>query len=171
MSIAEDERLAGQVSNPAIRLACPKEGDASPPAGWPDGTTPLYPNVASWVDRWLCPNMEREITRTVEWCPMWWDHPEAVERLEALWEAWELGRIGGGTWKSTWWVTHADRHLPRLCHPDTGPFGHCHTKHRRDTRAWTSEPIPAEWIFRRPPTASRTSAPDPAMREAERVDG
>jgi hypothetical protein len=115
--------------------------------------------------------MEREITRTVEWCPRWWDHPEAVERLEALWEAWELGRIGGGTWKSAWWVTHADRHLPRLCHPDTGPFGHCHTKHRRDTKAWRSEPIPADWTFRRPATASRASTSDPAMREEERVDG
>jgi hypothetical protein len=113
--------------------------------------------------------MEREITRTVEWCPMWWDHPEARERLEALWEAWELGRIGGGAWKSTWWVAHADRHLVRLCHPDTGPFGHCHSKHRRDTKAWRSEAIPTERAFRLPPPASDVAA-NPPLKE-ERRDG
>ena len=48
---------------------------------------PAYPNSATWVARWLCPNLEREIKRTFEWCPQWWDHPEAVQRIEALWRA------------------------------------------------------------------------------------
>ena len=51
------------------------------PIGAPE---PAYPNSATWVARWLCPNLEREIKRTFEWCPQWWDHPEAVQRLEAL---------------------------------------------------------------------------------------
>jgi hypothetical protein len=38
---------------------------------------PAYPNSATWVARWLCPNLEREIKRTFEWCPQWWDHPRS----------------------------------------------------------------------------------------------
>jgi hypothetical protein len=132
-----------------------EDGCATAPL-WPAGSSPLYPDTASWVVEWLCPRMEREITRTVEWCPRWRDHPEAVERLDALWEAWEFGRIGGGSWKSAWWLTHADRHLPRLCHPDTGPFGHCHTRHRRDTKAWSSEPAPNEAPVPAPTTTLTT---------------
>ena len=49
-----------------------------------------------------------------------------------------------------------DRHLPRLCHPDTGPFGHCHTRHRRDTKAWTSEPAPNEAPMPAPTTTLTT---------------
>ena len=169
MSIAEDDRALEPQPRRAIEHDVPERGDASPPITWPPGKSPVYPDVALWVDRWLCPHMEREITRTVEWCPMWWDHPEARERLEALWEAWELGRIGGGAWKSTWWVAHADRHLVRLCHPDTGPFGHCHSKHRRDTKAWRSEAIPTERAFRLPPPASDVAA-NPPLKE-ERRDG
>ena len=121
-----------------------EDGCATAPL-WPAGSSPLYPDTATWVAEWLCPRMEREITRTVEWCPRWWDHPEAVERLDALWEAWEFGRIGGGPWKSAWWLTHADRHLPRLCH-----------RHRRDTKAWTSEPAPNEAPMPAPTTTLTT---------------
>ncbi len=134
----------------------PQEDGCATAPRWPAGSSPLYPDTATWVAEWLCPRMEREITRTVEWCARWWDHPEAVERLDALWEAWEFGRIGGGPWKSAWWLTHADRHLPRLCHPDTGPFGHCHTRHRRDTKAWTSEPTPNEAPMSAPTTTLTT---------------
>ena len=118
----------------------------------------VYPDVGAWVERWLCPIMEREIIPSVQWCPQWWDHPEAVERLEALWEAWEIGRLGGGAWKSAWWVTHADRQLSRLCHPDTGPFGSCHREHRRETKPWTSDPVPDDWPLRPTDVSIATAA-------------
>lgn len=146
MSLAETEPPVGTTP-----LASPLD------PVWPEGHSPHYPNTATWVSEWLCPTMEREITRSVAWCPMWWDHPEAAERLDALWEAWELGRLGGGTWKSAWWVQHADRHLSRLCHPDTGPFGHCHSTHRRDTPAWRSEPIPANDVSEISPQTTSTT--------------
>ena len=31
----------------------------------------------------------------LHWCSQWWDHPEAVSRLEALWKAFEVRRDPG----------------------------------------------------------------------------
>jgi hypothetical protein len=109
---------------------------------------PAYPDSATWVVRWLCPNLEREIKRTFEWCDQWWDHPEAVQRLEALWRAWEVLRLDGGTGMNTWWVDHADPQLAVLCNPDIGPFGHCHTTHGRDIAPLAATEPPADWALR-----------------------
>src|ERR1039458_1042765 len=122
---------------------------------------PAYPNSATWVSRWLCPNLEREIKRTFEWCPQWWDHPEAVQRLEALWRAWEFLRLDGGTGMSTWWVDHADTHLALLCNPDIGPFGHCHTTHGRDIAPLSATKPPDDWPHWVPEAATDSTSPRP----------
>jgi hypothetical protein len=106
---------------------------------------PAFTNSAAWVAQWLCPNLEREIKRTFEWCPQWWDHPEAVQRIEALWRAWEFFRHADATGMSTWWTDHADPHLAILCNPDIGPFGHCHTTHGRDIAPLRTTEPPDDW--------------------------
>ena len=106
---------------------------------------PAFTNCADWVTQWLCPNLEREIKRTFEWCPQWWDHPEAVQRIEALWRAWEFFRYADATGMSTWWTDHADPHLAVLCNPDIGPFGHCHTTHGRDISPLRTTEPPDDW--------------------------
>jgi hypothetical protein len=131
---------------------------------------PAYPNSATWVARWLCPNLEREIKRTFEWCPQWWDHPEAVQRLEALWRAWEILRLNGGTGMSTWWVDHADHHLSLLCNPDIGPFGHCHTTHGRDIAPLRATEPPDDWPHWVTYAATDSTSPRPLTSE-DRTDG
>jgi hypothetical protein len=126
---------------------------------------PAYPDSATWVTKWLCPNLEREIKRTFEWCPQWWDHPEAVQRIEAMWRAWEVLRLNAGTGMSTWWVDHADRHLALLCNPDIGPFGHCHTTHGRDIAPLTTTQVPEDYQHRVTGTASPSAPPIPAAAE------
>ena len=126
---------------------------------------PAYPDSATWVARWLCPNLEREIKRTFEWCPQWWDHPEAVQRLEALWRAWEVLRLDGGTGMSTWWVDHADPQLALLCNPDIGPFGHCHTTHGRDITPLRTTDPPDDWPLRLTDTGHRRLATEPGGEE------
>jgi hypothetical protein len=106
---------------------------------------PAFTNSATWVEKWLCPNLEREIKRTFEWCSQWWDHPEAVQRIEALWRAWEFFRHADATGMSTWWTDHADPHLAILCNPDIGPFGHCHTMHGRDIAPLRTTKPPDDW--------------------------
>lgn len=48
------------------------------------------------------------------WAADWWNYPEAVSRLEALWRAWEHLRLDPATGTSTWWRDHADHHMPIL---------------------------------------------------------
>ena len=126
---------------------------------------PAYPNSATWVARWLCPNLEREIKRSFEWCPQWWDHPEAVQRLEALWRAWEILRLNGGTGMSTWWVDHADHHLALLCNPDIGPFGHCHTTHGRDVAPLRATEPPDDWPHWVTESGTKSAPPRPRTSE------
>ena len=131
---------------------------------------PAYPNSATWVAKWLCPNLEREIKRTFEWCPQWWDHPEAVQRLEALWRAWEFLRLDPGIGMSTWWVDHADAHLALLCNPDIGPFGHCHTTHGRDIAPLRATEPPDDWPHWVTDAATDGTSPRPLTSE-DRTDG
>ena len=123
---------------------------------------PAFPDTATWVAKWLCPHLEREIKRTFEWCPQWWDHPEAVQRLEALWRAWEVLRVRGGSGMSTWWVDHADHHLARLCNPDIGPFGHCHTTHGRDIAPLRTIDPPDGWRADQTDAVNTAPTPNPA---------
>ena len=55
------------------------------------------------------------------WAARWWDYPEAHARIDALWRAWEHLRLDGATGSSTWWIEHADHHMPILMSPE-GPF-------------------------------------------------
>jgi hypothetical protein len=130
-------------------------------SGDEDEREPFYPNSAAWVAQWLCTTLEREPKRTFDWCSSWWDHPEAVQRLEALWLAWEHLRLDPGDGMSTWWVDHADPHLAVLCNPDVGPFGQCHTAHRSDIAPLHSDPIPD----------NRAGEPVPAMTDTTSDQG
>lgn len=55
------------------------------------------------------------------WAARWWQHEEAIIRLEALWRAWEHLRLDPATGMSIWWRDHADHHMAALMSPD-GPF-------------------------------------------------
>ena len=58
---------------------------------------------------------------TYRWAADWWNYPEAIARLEAMWRAWEHLRLDGATGSSRWWIEHADHHMPILMSTD-GPF-------------------------------------------------
>lgn len=55
------------------------------------------------------------------WAARWWDYPEALARIDALWRAWEHLRLDPATGSSIWWIEHADHHMPILLSPE-GPF-------------------------------------------------
>ena len=71
------------------------------------------------------------------WAARWWDYPEALARIDALWRAWEHLRLDGATGSSTWWIEHADHHMPILMSPE-GPFAKSEDKNN------ASEPLPYE---------------------------
>jgi hypothetical protein len=39
------------------------------------------------------------------WCPQWWDHPEAVMRIEGMWRAWEQMRKADAALGIAAWFT------------------------------------------------------------------
>lgn len=96
----------------------------------PDQPPTHYPNVAAFVEEYLRYIFQRQVTDTTDavWCPEWWEHTEAVIRLDALWRAWEHYRTNEKTGLSTWFTVHADRHMKKLLDP-SGPFKYCNPRH------------------------------------------
>jgi hypothetical protein len=100
---------------------------ATPPVddGGPD--TPL-PTCYKSTDEFVRDYLRWVYSRRIDgrgvgrvWSARWWDSPEAVVRLEALWRSWENLRLDGATGLSFWLRDHADYHMNVLFDPD-GPF-------------------------------------------------
>jgi Domain of unknown function (DUF4913) len=93
-------------------------GEETPPAL-------IYATLEDFVREQLAPTYRRALdnpTRT--WCPQWWNHAEAIGRLDALWRAWEHLRQDPATGMSVWFRDHADHHMAVLLDSD-GPFKRC----------------------------------------------
>ena len=101
-----------------------------------------FPGLEEWVVGWLAPTVRRQHNEnTFRWCPQWWAHPEAISRLNGLWEAWENARTDGAIAMLGWWQV-LDHHLTLLTSTG-GPFAQCtHTGHRSDGNPLTTAPSP-----------------------------
>ncbi|MBW0115285.1 DUF4913 domain-containing protein [Pseudonocardia sp. KRD-169] len=66
----------------------------------------------------------RPLRGELTWCPLWWEHPEAVFRLEALRRAWTELAPEPGAAMSIWIRDHLDPCLRELLTP-LGPFADC----------------------------------------------
>lgn len=75
------------------------------------------------------------------WCPRWFEHPEAVSRLEAVWRAWESAGNDPGAGVSNWYRDHADYHMAVLLDP-TGPFEGCSVRGHKPDLA--PQPLPVD---------------------------
>ncbi len=92
-----------------------------------DAPTTLYGSVAEWVADFLAVAYAREVRVNGAhhyWCSQWWRHPEALDRLDALWRAWEALRRDPATGPAVWWKDYADPLMTVLLSRD-GPFGQC----------------------------------------------
>lgn len=96
-------------------------GEAGAPA--PD---PEFSSVYEFVEDHLVVLYARKMAFKQDrlWCPRWFEHAEAVSRLEALWRAYEQLRLEPGTGMSVWWRDHADHHM-RALFDTAGPFEGC----------------------------------------------
>jgi len=87
----------------------------------------LFPSVYAFVPNFLAIVYARPVGDQItgfRWCSTWWEHPEAVSRLEALWKAFETLRQDPTTGAAVWWRDFADPTMSALCSPD-GPFKQC----------------------------------------------
>jgi hypothetical protein len=100
--------------------------------------------LADWVHYLLLPVYGREISTTRPWCAKWYEHPEAVARLHALWLAWQqlTDSEAGLSGPSTWHRDHLDQAMVHLRAPD-GPFAACTTSPTRPTHRVLATPAPS----------------------------
>ncbi|MEV1179207.1 DUF4913 domain-containing protein, partial [Nonomuraea sp. NPDC049784] len=82
--------------------------------------------LQQWVEHLLIPEYlsDRIPSSTAPWCPLWWEHPEAVNRLHALWLAFQERtdpEAGGFTGPDSWHRDSLDPVLRELRAPN-GPF-------------------------------------------------
>lgn len=112
---------------------------------------PLYNNVETWVNEWLSPLLRRQTNTKksgveLAWCPQWWRHAEAIDRLESMWRAWEGARASEDPASTAhWWLTIADPMLAVLLDADTGPFSACRRAGHQELPALPLQEPPDGW--------------------------
>ena len=133
-------------------------GGQDPPAAPPEETPaagadeaavkPVYPHADEWVRHvfvLLLGEYKRQTAPGrgdgLRWCPRWWAHPLALDRLESLWRAWEALRLDPGTGLSVWYRDHFAPALADLTGAD-GPFRKCSEERHAETEAAIALPAP-----------------------------
>lgn len=88
-----------------------------------DGPQLYFASLSEFVGAVVVQLYRRHVGRTgqYKWSARWWNNPEAVTRLEAMWRAWEHLRLDPATGTSTWLLAHGDPHMRVLLAKD-GPF-------------------------------------------------
>lgn len=110
-----------------------------------------FPTVYAFVREYMCEVYAFEIraqTTEFRWCRRWWEHVEAVARLEACWKAFEAMRRDPGAGMSSWFRDHADPCMGRLTSPE-GPFSRCDAEQHRIRPALPMDAPPA-WLTDHP---------------------
>jgi hypothetical protein len=108
----------------------------------------LFPAFLEWVEEHLSVvEYTHSDKSTAAWCPEWWKHPEAVERLWACFEAREQARQDAAAHMdalSDWWLTHWDRHAAILLDAKAGPFRRCDRNlgHLHDSNGVEDQRVP-----------------------------
>jgi hypothetical protein len=90
----------------------------------------VFDDVESWVEGWFVNAYARSSAGWGHWCPEWWRHPEATERLTALWHSWEAAQKNTATGMAHWYVMYADPIFGQLT-DSRGTFASCSDVHGR----------------------------------------
>jgi len=104
----------------------------------------VYPNLEAWVAGWFVRTFARYPGPDRRWCARWWDHPEAIHRLEDLWRSWEALRLKEDLGMSTWLREHLDPQRDRLM-AEGGPFHSCDKDNHELPPDLAAVPAPAGW--------------------------
>ncbi|WP_219812347.1 DUF4913 domain-containing protein [Rathayibacter sp. AY1C7] len=109
------------------------------PAPGEEAVTTHYGSADEFVRKQLISTYRRRVIAYgsgggMRWKAAWWESKEAVQRIEALWRAWEAARRDETDGPSTWWVNHCDPHMNVLLSMD-GPFADSRRERRRRSAA------------------------------------
>jgi hypothetical protein len=87
-------------------------------ATWWEATGDERAGMLALVDEFARPGQQ------IRWCARWWDHPEAVLRLDAMWRTWEAAALDPVRGIAVWIRDYLDPNLAVLFSP-AGPFADC----------------------------------------------
>ncbi|RJQ66192.1 DUF4913 domain-containing protein [Pseudonocardiaceae bacterium YIM PH 21723] len=104
----------------------------------PEQVSPQAPTLEvlhAWVGLLIapmaCASAAAGRRRGPRWCRRWWEHPDAAERLEAIYRTYQRLRVEeDDTWLSVFIRDHRDPHLRELTDP-YGPFQFCTPKRHK----------------------------------------
>ena len=113
-------QLSAELGDLAAAVAPASEAEAGP------GTDAAkdYETLVDWVERYLLATFQRRPGGEIRWCDAWPEHPEAVVRLEALWNAWGALRRDTEFGMANWLTSYLDPQLSALA-ARSGPFAQC----------------------------------------------
>ena len=147
-SVLEDLR-SGDLTLPGA------EGPPSPPpprpsapdgaAEEPEPVEPFFGSLLEFVVEHFGPVYARNTSPTLRWCASWWDHAEAIYRLEALWRTWELYRLEPRLGIASWLRDYLDPQLRELTSP-TGPFASCTEDRHSPVKALPTNQPPEAYL-------------------------
>lgn len=106
-----------------------------------------FDSAEQWLNEYALPMWRRP---SVVWCRSWWEHTEALSRIEGLWRGWEATRWEGPGAMSAWFRDHFDYHMAVLTNP-SGTFKDCDwesNRHKLQTQVETNPSPPAVWELR-----------------------
>ena len=111
----------------------------------PEPVEPFYGSLLEFVQEGFAPVYCRALSPTMRWCARWWDHAEAIYRLEALWRTWELYRLEPRLGIASWLRDYLDPQLVVLT-AATGPFAQCTDERHSPVKPLRTE-LPPEHYF------------------------
>ncbi len=139
-----DELDDGELTINLASGASSKSGAADTASAAPkaeEKVEPAYPDVETWVNEHFAPMYARPLGGEFRWCPRWWEHAEAISRLEALWRSWETLRLDPGLGMATWYRDYLDSQLGTLL-GNRGPFAVCSPDRHESMKPLSVEPAP-----------------------------
>jgi len=140
---AIDEMETAFRALPAATATPPSPATAEPGLEDPGSASPTpfdFVSLYTWVHIHVATITERKVSKgssesgtAVRWCTRWYEHDDAVTRLEALRRAWEEHVVQPGAAMSSWYLHHFDPHIGVLTSAG-GPFWQCSPGHHQPAR-------------------------------------
>jgi hypothetical protein len=162
--LTQTAQLARDAAEQARTTAEHAVGTASGTAGVKTGQGVDMGILVPWVENNITTLISRKVPTTdgaPKWCQCWWDHAEAIARLEAARQAWVALSGAGGTALVTYF-DYLDRVVlaPLTC--DTGPFARCGPRHHTVERPLGHTPPPPEVYADPTPPTTHTAPTTPS---------
>lgn len=138
------------------------ERTPAPPAPATEESVQRFAALPVFVEEYVVPNWVHHLGDNYagRWCSRWWEHAEAITRLEAVWEAFEVMRLQPPPSLSTWLRDHFDPHM-RMLTDLHGVFHRCDVdKHFHEAKK--------PWAIEEPPVGMFAVNPDAAVQPRPR---